>query len=509
MIEYKPVTAVWEITMGCNMRCKHCGSSCENALEGELSTEEALRLCDDLGKLGFQWITLSGGEPTTRRDWHLIAKRLNDNGIIPNMITNGWLLNEEILYKAAEAGVNTIAISLDGLEKTHDFIRKEGSYQRVMHAFDLMKKNGNFYSAITTINNINIKELPDLKKILVEKGVHGWQLQLGLPMGNMARNSELLSAPQHMDDTIDFAFEAMKDGEIDMQLADCIGYYNLKEIQVRNKMSDSVEYAWTGCGAGKHSMGILHNGDILGCTSVRDRNFIEGNIRETPIAEIWNNPDNFAWNRKIEKSKLGGICGKCKYGRYCLGGCGNTRLTMGGDIYSENKYCSYNNAINKARQQFDRMDKVEDMKTRAGFFIERENFQLAELLLARALEFEGGNCELLSLYGYVSFMLENFEDARKANEKVLRVYPRDAYANKGMGLSLSRLGETERGIEYLKKAISYADESFTDPYFDLALVLMEKGDRQEALGILNEGRKKSKEFEARSQSLYEQLVTAK
>jgi len=112
-----PITAVWEITMGCNMRCKHCGSSCENALEGELTTEEALKLCDELGELGFKWITLSGGEPTTRKDWHLIAKRLNENGIIPNMITNGWLMNEEIADKAVEAGINTVAISVDGLEE--------------------------------------------------------------------------------------------------------------------------------------------------------------------------------------------------------------------------------------------------------------------------------------------------------------------------------------------------------------------------------------------------------
>jgi len=125
-----PITAVWEITMGCNMRCKHCGFSCENALEGELTTEEALKFCDDLGELGFQWITLSGGEPTTRKDWDLIAKRLNENGIIPNMISNGWLMSEEIADRAVKAGINTIAISIDGLEETHDFIRKKGLKHR-------------------------------------------------------------------------------------------------------------------------------------------------------------------------------------------------------------------------------------------------------------------------------------------------------------------------------------------------------------------------------------------
>ena len=122
------------------MRCKHCGSSCQKALPDELTTEEALKLCDELGEMGFKWITLSGGEPTTRKDWYLIAKRLNDNGIIPTIITNGWLISEKILDQAMEAGVNTIAISIDGLEKTHDFIRKKGSFQKIMNALDLMQK---------------------------------------------------------------------------------------------------------------------------------------------------------------------------------------------------------------------------------------------------------------------------------------------------------------------------------------------------------------------------------
>ena len=44
----KLTTAVWEITMGCNMRCKHCGSSCAEALPDELNTSEALEVCDQL-----------------------------------------------------------------------------------------------------------------------------------------------------------------------------------------------------------------------------------------------------------------------------------------------------------------------------------------------------------------------------------------------------------------------------------------------------------------------------
>lgn len=66
--QYQPVTAVWEVTMGCNMRCKHCGSSCAQPLPDELTTGEALDIIGQLSAIGLRWITLSGGEPLTRHD---------------------------------------------------------------------------------------------------------------------------------------------------------------------------------------------------------------------------------------------------------------------------------------------------------------------------------------------------------------------------------------------------------------------------------------------------------
>ncbi|MDQ2087807.1 radical SAM protein [Herbivorax sp. ANBcel31] len=501
-----PITAVWEITMGCNMRCKHCGSSCENALEGELTTKEALNLCGDLGKLGFKWITLSGGEPTTRKDWHLIAKELNKNGIIPNIITNGWLINEEIADMAVEAGINTIAISVDGLLETHDYIRKKGSFKRIMNAFDILKNKKISYSAITTINNINLKELPVLRDILIEKGVKGWQLQLALPMGNMAKISDLVAAPHHVDEIIDFSYKTVKEGsKINIQLADCIGYYNAKEMEVRKK-SLGHEYSWTGCGAGKYNLGILHNGDILGCTSVRDRKFIEGNIRKRSVVDIWNDPESFTWNRNLTKNKLDGVCKKCVFGNQCLGGCANTRLTMNKDVFSENQYCSYNVAVTKAKRQLEKIDDFDTLIEKAKKFCENDNFQLAQIVLSKAIEKEPDDLELLKFYGFISFMLENYEDAKTVNGKVLKKAPDDAYANKGMGLSLWKLKDVEEGIKFLERAISLSDENFTDPYFDLAVLLSQNNRKEEALKVLNEGRKKYKSFVEKSDDFYNYLI---
>src|SRR3989338_1616843 len=105
---YQLRQVVWEVTYLCNMRCKHCGSSCGIPLEDELTTEEALKLCDELGNLKPELITLSGGEPFLRQDWQLLARRLTDNGVRVNCISNGWYINEELIKVAKEAGIVNI-----------------------------------------------------------------------------------------------------------------------------------------------------------------------------------------------------------------------------------------------------------------------------------------------------------------------------------------------------------------------------------------------------------------
>jgi radical SAM protein with 4Fe4S-binding SPASM domain len=507
MMLNKPITAVWEITMGCNMRCKHCGSGCHDALPGELNTAEALQVCDALGELGLQWVSLSGGEPTTRKDWYLLAARLTQNGVIPNIITNGWLFNEDILDQAINAGVGTIGFSLDGLQRTHDFIRREGSYERTMQAIELCRRRNQPVTAITAINKTNLGQLRELKQELVLRDVREWQVQLGFPMGNMADYRSMVIDPGDVDTIIDFAYQCLQENSIEVVLADCIGYFNLKEMEVSRKRSAGA-YTWQGCTAGKHTFGILHNGDILGCTSIRDKEFIEGNIRSVPLKSIWENPNSFSWNRNLKKEDLKGFCKKCRFGDRCLGGCANSKLTMGGSVYAENRYCSYNHAVDKRTGLFEQNQSAAELAAMGRNYAQKGYFQLAETALSVALQRDGADTDpdLLNFYGYVSFRLGNYQIALEANEKVLQREPNDVYALKGKGLCLARLGKPEEGVEQLKRAVSLTDNGFMDPYFDLAIVLSEMGRQEEAISVIEAGRKKSEQFIVQSEALYRQLV---
>ena len=495
--------------MGCNMRCKHCGSSCHEALPGELNTEEALGLCDQIGEMGLQWVTLSGGEPTTRKDWYKIAERLSGNGVIPNIITNGWLIDEKMLDKAVKAGVGTLAFSLDGLNKTHDYIRREGSYQKTMQAIELSRQRGINVTAITTINTMNLGELAELKHELLKRDVRQWQVQMGFPMGNFAGHNDMVIDPADIDTIIDFAYQCMLESSIEVMLGDCIGYYNLKEIELFKQRCEGT-YSRHGCTAGKYTFGILHNGDILGCTSIRDREYIEGNIRNQSLREIWENPDNFNWNRNMRKESLGGFCKNCRFGDRCLGGCANSKLTTGGSVYAENQYCSYNYNV-KNRVNLWAEKSTEELIAMGRNFAHKGYYQLAENALDAALQRSDTDTdtdiELLNLYGYVSFRLGNYQVALEANEKVLQIKPHEVYALKGKGLCLARMGSVEEGIKYLIQATSLTDETFMDPYLDLAIILSENARSDDAIAVIEEGRKKSLRFIAQSQGLYQQLLS--
>ena len=62
-----PVNLTWEVTVGCNLRCRHCLSSSATPAADELSTREALELVDQLHDNGVFQVNFGGGEPFMRR----------------------------------------------------------------------------------------------------------------------------------------------------------------------------------------------------------------------------------------------------------------------------------------------------------------------------------------------------------------------------------------------------------------------------------------------------------
>lgn len=79
---------------------------------------------------------------------------------------------------------------------------------------------------------------------------------------------------------------------------------------------------------------------------------------------------------------------------------------------------------------------------------------------------------------------------------------------KGLGVSLAKLGHVEEGVKALRKAIAFAASDFMDPYSDLAVIFLESNRAQEAVEILEQGRIRSADFQATSEELYQHCLDA-
>jgi radical SAM protein with 4Fe4S-binding SPASM domain len=232
---------------------------------------------------------------------------------------------------------------------------------------------------------------------------------------------------------------------------------------------------WDGCNAGVRGFGLLHNGEILGCTSIRNREYVEGSIRERPLKEIWEDGRAFRWRREITKEKLAGHCGTCKYGGKCPGGCPNTRLTMNGDIYGENRYCSYNVALKKSEKEIKRINSAEELLKAARMSVAEREHQLAAQQLERLLELDKSNAEALRLKGRAEFMNGNYVLSENANRRALGIDPGDGYAKKGLGLALFRQGKKAEGIALVEEAVKAAGYQDEDAVNDLTALYKENG----------------------------------
>lgn len=343
MDEYILEEVAWEVTMACNLRCEHCGSACTIGMPDELTTEEGLNLIDEVMCLHPKVFVLTGGEPFMRKDWELLAERISSYGVKLRMITNGTLITPDIVRRLSRLNINIIGVSIDGNCELHNRMRNQNCYGQCLNVLRLLKDAGISTAVNTTLVRDNLSSLPQLHQVLQEVGVSSWQLQLGVSCGRMVKHRGWMLLPKEIEEIVDFSYQKnLNGGYPKVFLADTIGYYSKKEILSRRMAYQSDAYpVWAGCMAGIHTMGIRHNGDVVGCLSIRDVRFTEGNIRERSIIDMWNDGESFAWRRQFKPGEMTGYCKSCVYVERCLGGCSNLRLCTKGSIYQSNDYCMY------------------------------------------------------------------------------------------------------------------------------------------------------------------------
>jgi radical SAM protein with 4Fe4S-binding SPASM domain len=327
-----PFIIGWELTLKCNLRCHHCGSSAGDPRKNELSTEEALSLCDQFPELLVHEVNFTGGEPLLRSDWRVIANRLANRDIKTKILTNGLSLRPETIQQMVDVGISGVGVSIDGLTKTHDYIRGcNGLFEKIMADIESLMKANLPITIITTANGINIDELPEFMSLLKRIGIAQWQIQPIFPTGRSQESTELCLTEQQYLDLGRFyqhyALEMRKAG-LEILPGDSFGYFT---------DLDRREPPWRGCPAGLYSCGITSHGLIKGCLSLPDE-VVEGDLRQRDLWDIWFDPDAFPYTRQFLSQGVGPNCRSCDKLEQCRGGC-STMSYGGTGLFHNDPFC--------------------------------------------------------------------------------------------------------------------------------------------------------------------------
>lgn len=301
----------WNLTLRCPLKCSHCYADAgEDEAAGVLSTDETLAVIDQIRAAGTPVVVLSGGEPLMRDDLVTIARYGTDQGLRMVMGTSGYFLDREMAGRLADAGIRAAAISLDSVDpNVHDALRGvSGVWERAVQAIRNCRDAGIGVQINMTVMRPLAGDVASVVEFGKGLGVKDYQIFFPVPTGR-AQDAGPVN-PVWYEGVIREVLLNYRDSDVNIRptcapqfrrIADMLGIHNP---------------SWgRGCIAGIRYCRIYANGDVTPCPYLPAR---AGNVRQTPLGEIWNHSPVFQALRNPDL--LTGKCGRCTYRAVC-GGC--------------------------------------------------------------------------------------------------------------------------------------------------------------------------------------------
>jgi MoaA/NifB/PqqE/SkfB family radical SAM enzyme len=277
-----PSYMIFWVTGRCNARCAHCFNLdiIEDAHNrNQLTLEEIQQFSKKYGHL--EYLTLAGGEPTLRHDLVEISKCFYEQNGLNHLtiVTNGYLpqKTETIIQSILEACPNLklyLFVSLDGLEKKHDEIRKvPGGFKKSIDTILRLKKiqDPRFSLSVAAVYSAYNQEH-------IEGLYHYVKNDLRVPMTvNLVRGK--VRDPAAKEVNFERYERLVKEIETDRirgrkrHIIDAVNTLTTKIIS-RTVRENKMQLP---CKAGEKSFILSDNGDVIPCELLDD---VFGNIRD-------------------------------------------------------------------------------------------------------------------------------------------------------------------------------------------------------------------------------------
>lgn len=311
------MTAYIHVTNKCNLHCLGCYSdnSARNK-EKDLSSNDIVRILDELKNGGVGNLVISGGEPLFRKDIVDLVKYAKENCGIKTitLITNGTIGGKEV-YAGLAPYLDTIAVSLDTYSsECPAFLRDEGIFDKIVSHIKQMQKSGLKVSILPTLHHKNAERMLDY-------------IGLSEQLGTEISFSIFTTRQEKMYE--EYTLSAMDLKYISEHFAN----YNIDDVPINNTLEGKKH-----CGTGCNIISVGADGSVYPCHMLMEEQFKMGNLIDTGLEEILqdNKHQKRCWESDV-KDIMG--CRECEYKFLCGGGCRARAYLVTGHMQLPDPFC--------------------------------------------------------------------------------------------------------------------------------------------------------------------------
>ncbi len=358
-----PFLAIWEVTQSCDLACKHCRAAAQPIPHpDELTHEEGKKLIDQIAEMQIPIFVFTGGDPLKRKDLFELIRYASGKGVHVAVTPSATpLLTREQIFKMKESGVVRLGISLDGsCPEIHDAFRGlPGVWARTIQAIEWANEAGIPIQVHSTISRHNAHDLDNLCNLFEKLAIVMWNVFFLVPVGR-GQLDDLLSG-EEFEQVFGKIYELSRRVNFQIKTTEAMHYrryllqHNLEERKMghghpggrpqgaayepgaptADAASRNRAWATRRVNDGKGFVFISHVGNVYpsGFLPIH-----AGNIRETPLAEIYRNAPIFKALR--DTGRLEGKCGACEFKEIC-GGSRARAYALTGDPLAQEPCCIY------------------------------------------------------------------------------------------------------------------------------------------------------------------------
>lgn len=301
----------WHLSENCNLKCLHCYQ--ENHKPIQLSYEQLEKIYKQyknlLKKLKMKGhINITGGEPLCNPHLFKILDLIKkDEKLISfSILTNGTLITENIAKKIKSYNPYYVQVSLEGGQKTNDYISGKGTYKKIAKGIKNLKKYNIFTSISFTATTLNYKEFPKVVSYAKKYKVDNVWSDRYIPLGDSEDKNLSLNVSQTQEYLSIMAKERLKLKRKQYNKT-TISMYRALQFQKTN------DFAY-GCTAGDTLLTVMENGDLVPC---RRMPIVVGNLLKDDMYKLYKTNSIL---KELRKNTIPDDCNDCEHAQMCHGG---------------------------------------------------------------------------------------------------------------------------------------------------------------------------------------------